>query len=72
MPHQPKSYCRSCGKPIIWCETEGGKRMPLDADHEARFVLDPSTDPMVGKLRRTYTSHFAMCPNADQHRKERT
>jgi hypothetical protein len=45
--------------------------MPLDADHQMRVVLDPSTDPMIGKLRRTYTSHFATCANADQHRKSR-
>lgn len=41
MPHQPKAYCRTCGKPIVWCVTENDKRMPLDAEPERRFVLDP-------------------------------
>lgn len=70
MPHQPKSYCRTCGKPIIWCATEAGKRMPLDAEPERRFVLDPGSDPMVGRMRNTYQSHFATCRDAAQHRKE--
>lgn len=24
------SQCRSCGAPVLWVETEKGKRMPLD------------------------------------------
>lgn len=69
MPHQPKAYCNSCGAAVLWCVTENGRRMPLNTDYEARVVLDPSTDPMTGKVRRTYKSHFATCPNAAEHRK---
>ncbi len=72
MPHQPKAYCRTCGQPIIWCATESGKRMPLDAEPEKRFVLDPSSDPMTGRMRNTYQSHFSTCPQAREHRKEST
>jgi hypothetical protein len=67
-----KSYCRSCGKPVLWVETENGRRMPLDYEPEQRFVLDAHTDPMTARMRRTYASHFSTCPNAAQHRKERT
>lgn len=27
----PNSTCRSCGRDIIWTETERGKKMPVDA-----------------------------------------
>jgi hypothetical protein len=79
------SACRSCGADIIWARTERGSKMPLDAEPvtegQHRFVLrdrsssegplaiaawglDPKTDPH-------YVSHFATCPNADQHRSPR-
>ena len=81
------SSCRSCGAQIIWARTERGKRMPLDAepvvDVTARglFVLREKTNP-GGPLAlaawgldcftdRHYQSHFATCPNADNHRRER-
>lgn len=73
------SSCRSCNAPIIWAITENGKRMPLDAEPFALpaglFALDTSSDPpltvSVAAERREplYRSHFATCPNADQHRK---
>lgn len=62
MAHQSKAYCKDCGKPVRWCATDGGRRMPLDADHEDRYVLDPATDPMIGRRRKTYTCHFDTCP----------
>lgn len=53
--------CRSCGKWIIWLRTEAGKRMPVDAE---------TVEPMEMYFRKDkHTSHFATCPNADQHRK---
>jgi hypothetical protein len=76
--------CRSCGAEIIWARTERGSRMPMDArrvmgndknlfvlrDHHspegplaiAAWGLDWRSDPH-------YRSHFATCPNADQHRR---
>lgn len=30
-----RSRCRTCGLPICWVETTGGKRMPLDAVPDA-------------------------------------
>lgn len=60
------SACKSCGAPIVWAVTLTGKRMPLDEKPEKRFVLDRD-----GKcsLLYTYTSHFASCPQAAQHRR---
>ena len=82
---QPKlSTCRSCRRSIIWCRTERGKKMPLDADPVTNhswanlFVLremerrDGPLALAAWGLTGTephYQSHFATCPNADQHRR---
>jgi hypothetical protein len=77
--------CRSCEAPIVWCRTRSGKSMPVDADPVERgeFYLVEGDD---GKLEAhhvgssaegvaddadRYTSHFATCENAAQHRKPR-
>lgn len=65
--------CKSCGAPIVWGETQSGKKMPLDTKMEQRYVFKqdigyPSGDAIV--LVNTYTSHFATCPNAAKHRKK--
>ncbi len=75
------SRCRSCQAEIIWAITEAGKRIPLDDEPALEtpaglFTLD-SNWPGEGGPRaisaaagaRLYRSHFATCPNADQHRK---
>lgn len=71
------SQCRSCGADIIWTITANGKKMPVDAEPAERpqgvFHLDERESGEVhsrsaaGEL--VYLSHFATCPNADQHRK---
>jgi hypothetical protein len=63
--------CRSCGADIIWVVSTNGKRMPLDALAQMRFVLSSAGDgtPPEAQLRETYVSHFSTCPNADKHRK---
>lgn len=66
-----RGSCRSCGASILWVETSTGKRMPLDFDPERRFVIEAGAEQMRARLRNTYVSHFATCPNADQHRKPR-
>jgi hypothetical protein len=56
--------CSSCNAKIIWFKTEAGRWTPVDADTvEAR---DEELDT------ERHTSHFATCPNADQHRKRKT
>lgn len=75
------STCRSCGAAIRWVETLIGNRMPLDPepcvdgnvtlDRQGRaHVLKSGNDRRVMREagRTLYKSHFATCPNADQHR----
>ena len=77
------SKCKSCKADIIWIQMNEGKMMPCDPKpisyrlnihagklrlitpdgKVARGDFDPGSDK-VG-----YTSHFATCPNANQHRK---
>ena len=61
-------HCRSCDAPIIWALTERGRRIPLDAVPTTGAILVPGTPP-TAKFGPVYVSHFATCPNADQHRK---
>jgi hypothetical protein len=55
--------CRSCRAMIIWFKTEAGKNMPVDAD-----TVRPEDEEL--ELPR-HVSHFATCPNANQHRNQR-
>ncbi len=61
--------CRSCGAEIVWALTDKGKRMPLDALAERRFVLKTVGGQLTCLSEPVYTSHFVTCPDADQHRK---
>jgi hypothetical protein len=56
--------CRSCRAQIIWFKTAAGKNMPVDADTVK--PEDTEYDPDEG-----HKSHFATCPNADQHRRRK-
>jgi hypothetical protein len=55
--------CRSCNAKIIWFETPAGKRMPVDADTVEADDTELDLD--------RHQSHFASCPNADQHRRRK-
>lgn len=66
--------CRSCGAPILWARTVQGKAIPLDAQRSERGNIELRggtahyvTPDINAELR--YISHFATCPQADQHRK---
>ena len=72
------STCSSCGAEILWAVTEKGRRIPLDVavidpPHPGLMVFTPGSSPAVavalGKERTLHVSHFATCPNAEQHRK---
>lgn len=76
------SSCRSCGAPVRWVETTSGRRMPLDPTPNAKgnVYLEPGvpTATVFGNLQadarkalagRLYLSHFATCPDADDHRR---
>lgn len=53
--------CKSCRAQIIWFKTEAGKNMPVDAD-------TVEADDTELDLER-HVSHFATCPQANQHRR---
>ena len=79
------SKCKSCGAEIKWIPMASGKLMPVDAKKISYMTLVPGTkggmilvtpdgqiacgkfDPNGEKIG--YTSHFATCPNANQHRR---
>lgn len=77
--------CNSCHAPIVWALTVAGKRMPVDAEpveHGNLHLYEPVTDPDSPRVifhdagcgdfdDPLYTSHFATCPNANQHRRSR-
>lgn len=60
---KPVTKCRSCGASIVWFSTTAGKSMPVDA-----ATVQPTDEQL--ELPR-HVSHFATCPNANQHRKPR-
>jgi hypothetical protein len=55
--------CSSCQAKIIWLLTKNLKPMPVDAD-----TVEPA-DSTFNHAR--HKSHFATCPNANQHRKRK-
>jgi hypothetical protein len=87
LPSGLLSACRSCGAEIVWAITGSGKRMPVDADPtpDGNLILtdDPPHAVMLvqgqdslfaagaGGDSPRYTSHFATCEFADQHRRTR-
>ena len=56
------SACNSCKAKILWVKTKNNKNMPIDYD--VKFIDDTEFNNVVGHI-----SHFATCPNANQHRK---
>jgi hypothetical protein len=75
------SHCRSCRARIVWAKTPTGATMPVDASPAADgdHVLYPGPQGwLVLRVhehadadRPHYKSHFATCPNAGAHRRER-
>ena len=76
--------CRSCGEEIIWIKMTSGKAMPCDVKpipYRESFsggmkLVTPAGDVISGNYDGTsdnfaYISHFATCPNADQHRRKK-
>jgi hypothetical protein len=72
--------CRSCEAPITFARTAKGHRMPIEPakNGNGNLKLQPSLDPKEPPLAvnvapgtGTHVSHFATCPHAPQHRKER-
>ncbi len=77
------TVCKSCGAEIKWILTFSGKAMPVDPEPihfyagEGKEVFVTDSGAVVHGTRAEgqehtmtgYTSHFATCPYADQHRK---
>lgn len=78
------TYCRSCGKQIMFVRMKSGKSMPVDTTYvnfkenpegKDKIVL-PSGNVVTCDARVSpeeadgygYISHFATCPNANRHR----
>jgi len=79
------STCRSCGAKIKWIKTVAGKNMPVNPEPLSFADVDEGT-VLVGEDGTAmashgllvdedgmpwYESHFATCPNADQHRSKK-
>lgn len=78
--------CGSCKADIVWAITVAtGKRIPLDAQPSEDGNVAVHRDQVNGELiarvlkdgeqtgpwEHRGVSHFATCPNADQHRKRK-
>jgi hypothetical protein len=69
------SSCSSCHQRILWAKTSRGENIPLNPEP----IVGGNLDLVDGVVRyvqpsggvKLYTSHFASCPCADAHRKER-
>ncbi len=76
------SCCRSCGVSIQWCVTEKGERIPMDElpheDGNMVIVIENHESvarqhlPLLDADLPRYRSHFATCPQADEHRTRTT
>lgn len=84
MSERNNAKCRSCSALTYWIETKAGKYMmvdreevdPDDCDDGSLLVGDDGSTLRTGKDAPEegvsyYLSHFATCPNADDHRRAR-
>lgn len=74
--------CRSCGASIRWAFTLADRRIPLDptptdagnlsivSERASEYGMTPVVGP-ADPTRDRYTSHFATCPHAAEHRRPR-
>ena len=63
--------CKSCKRSIAWMKTSAGKNIPVDIDSVG---LADKSDLAKGynvifNPGKGHKSHFATCPNANQHRR---
>lgn len=80
------SKCRSCGADMLWIKLKSGKYNPVDPFKHTMikgegkdFLITEDGEVIKGTLASYekganasgYISHFATCPNSNQHRKEK-
>ena len=60
--------CEGCGRPIIWAETEDGKRIPLDPRPAVYMTTGFSggTTVRAERTKEALVSHFNVCPAANE------
>ncbi len=73
--------CRSCAQPVKWVQMSTGGRMLVNLPAEKRVILFKQRHEEVegqgarlvelGEVVDTYTSHFATCSKASEHRRKR-
>jgi len=75
------AQCRSCKAPIVWAQTEAGKRIPVDeapvADGNLALIgtgpggttLAAIYDPAKHAGKTRFVSHFSTCPHAGAWRR---
>ena len=67
--------CRTCNAEILWCITDTGKRMPVDAKPIKGMILEQKDHgkglELYGTMGAVYISHFATCPAASKYHKSK-
>lgn len=68
--------CATCGKPIRWCATQSGSRMPIDeAPHpQGNLVIEGDncrTAKPEDAAKPRFRSHLTTCPHASQYHKRK-
>lgn len=65
------NHCRSCDAEVIWVFSAAkGLRMPLDKARKVIFTISRNdAGQEIGTGISGHESHFATCPQADEHRK---
>ncbi len=61
-----EAKCSSCGGDIYWVKLDTGAMHPVNRSPQQRIIV---ADGDAYRIVAGYRSHFATCPNADQHRK---
>jgi len=73
-----RDKCKSCGKEVWWAQTVHGRMMMIEENPKGKIgiingraqVLKEG-DMFADYPDKLYTSHFATCPHAAQHRRPR-
>lgn len=69
MSTENKTFCKGCGKEIVWGVTSPGKAVPLDPRPPVYHVTsDTKSKSGYSAIRAIGThmvSHFATCPKAN-------
>lgn len=79
--------CKSCGAPIVWIKTIGGKSMPCDAEevyyiqrqNGAKRIVTPNGEVLACKMTDIpekatgvgYVPHWSTCTAPEQFRRQK-